>query len=368
MATSGCPRVLHISTEKTYRGGERQLVWLHEGLASQNWESHLICRRDGELAERDVENSTGFPWNGSHDIGGFIHALRLCHSISPDLIHCHDSHAHNIGSLLRVMRGIPVVVTRRVVFPIRDTRFNRWRFGHVDQIIAISKAVARECQQMAPMIPISVVPDGVKWGNRGKGRDYLRSELGLEPSQVVLGTVGFFTEEKNFDLILQAADHLGSHRPEAVLLCIGPLSSALQVQAKERPNIRLTGRVPNASDYYPAFDLYISSSTQEGLGSSLLDAVVRDIPVVAVDSIGGRDIFGNDNALIAADQPKVFLQEVEEVVKSLTEARRRAEVRGDRARKQFSVYGMIAKNVSVYDHLVGIHCDTLHDNEFSGEN
>lgn len=367
MSSSGTPKVLHISTEKTYRGGERQLVWLHQGLATQDWESHLICRRDGELVEKELVNSTGFPWNGSHDVGGFLHALRLCNSISPDLIHCHDSHAHNIGSLLRVLRSVPVVVTRRVVFPIRDTRFNRWRFHHVDHIIAISSAVARECQRMAPDVSITVAPDGVKWAEQKKERNTLRSELGLKPDQVVLGTVGFFTEEKNFDLILQAADHLGTRHPEAVLLCIGPLSLELQERAQKRSNIFLTGRVRDAAAYYSAFDLYISSSRQEGLGSSLLDAVVRDIPVVAVDSVGSRDIFKEDNVLVAVDQPRAYLEAVESAVANLTEVRQEAVARGHRARMRFSVEGMIAKNVEVYDRFIESRCATLSGNELSGD-
>ena len=48
---------------------------------------------------------------------------------------------------------------------------------------------------------------------------------------------------------------------------------------------------PNAVSFYNAFDLYISTSTREGLGSALIDAVVRDIPAVATDAGGTRDIF-----------------------------------------------------------------------------
>ena len=60
-----------------------------------------------------------------------------------DLVHAHDASAHTLGLLAR----LPLVVARRVVFPIRS----RWKYRRADHFIAVSEAARRVlCQGGVP--------------------------------------------------------------------------------------------------------------------------------------------------------------------------------------------------------------------------
>ena len=74
-----------------------------------------------------------------------------------DLIHCHDAKSHTLAALLTRR---PIVVARRVVFPIHTGPFSRWKYGRAGRFIAISEAVATELRRGGvPGGKISIVPD-----------------------------------------------------------------------------------------------------------------------------------------------------------------------------------------------------------------
>ncbi len=77
-----------------------------------------------------------------------------------DLIHAHDSRAHTYTAL--VNSGRPVAVSRRVGFPISQSRLSRWKYLQPSMFLAVSQFVARKLRS-AHMEPgaIRVVYDGV---------------------------------------------------------------------------------------------------------------------------------------------------------------------------------------------------------------
>lgn len=136
-------RVVHIDSGQDMRGGQWQALYLVRGLRERGHEVRI--RFQGELARRARQE-------------GFAPA-RITDFMSADLLHAHDARSHTSA----VLRGtVPVVVSRRVAFPVRDTRLSRWKYSAAARYIAISRYVSEVLHQGGINFEtISVVYDGV---------------------------------------------------------------------------------------------------------------------------------------------------------------------------------------------------------------
>jgi glycosyltransferase involved in cell wall biosynthesis len=345
--------LVHLSTQASHRGGERQVALLHRGLRERGWPSHLLCRAPSVFA--DTTDTTAVAWHGTMDPFGFAGFGRHCRRLQPALLHCHDANAFTVGSFLGSLLRVPVVTTRRVLAPIRPHLLNRWKYQHAAALIAISSAVETALRQVAPATRIFCVPSGVSGEPATDDMRFeARRSLAIDDRTVVIGCVGYFTPEKQPALLLDLATHLAQVRRNVVVMIVGPLDPDLERSARHMSNVIATGAVANALDYYPAFDLYVSTSTSEGLGSALLDAVVRDIPAFAVDSGGARDIFGSLPRLAASGDRYDFFRMIERALDARETLIEESRNLGAQARQRFHVDAMVAGNMRVYGTLLGL--------------
>ena len=117
------PKVLHLNTELTWRGGEQQVLYLMSGLKQRGYQCHLICQPGGGLYPRALEAGvTALPVSMRGELD-FIAAWKIARKIRQeeyDIVHSHTSHAHSLAmwaSLLVKKRPIRIV-TRRIDFSI----------------------------------------------------------------------------------------------------------------------------------------------------------------------------------------------------------------------------------------------------------
>jgi len=131
-------RVLHLDTGRTLRGGQHQLLHLLSALPVENLVLAPTVEPNVECAPLTIAN-----------------LLRW--SRRADLIHCHDAKSHTLAALLTRR---PIVVARRVVFPIHAGPLSRWKYGRAAHYVAISEAVSLELRRAGvPAAKISIVPD-----------------------------------------------------------------------------------------------------------------------------------------------------------------------------------------------------------------
>lgn len=131
-------RVLHLDTGRTLRGGQHQLLHL---LGALPVESLLLAPTVAEGVE----------------CGPLTIANLMTWSRRADVVHCHDARSHTLAALFT---GRPIVVARRVVFPIHTGPLSRWKYGRAAHYVAISQAVAAELGRAGVAASkISIVPD-----------------------------------------------------------------------------------------------------------------------------------------------------------------------------------------------------------------
>ena len=108
---------------------------------------------------------------------------------------------------------------------------------------------------------------------------------------VCLSVADFTNPGKRFSLLLNTASSLHQSYPHFRLLLVGnlpELTEQLPVWCVT------TGFSATPHEYYAAADMYLCTSLHEGLGTAILDAVVRDIPAVAPSAGGAADLFPDE--------------------------------------------------------------------------
>jgi glycosyltransferase involved in cell wall biosynthesis len=163
-------RILHLDAGREMRGGQWQVLRLIEGLAAKGVESTLLSRRDAPL------------YTAARRAGWRVEVLGLTRAVtelrSHDLIHAHDARSHTLATLLR---GRPLVVARRVAFPVGS----RWKYGKARRYIAVSDFVKGVLiKGGVPAEKISVVYDGVPVLEVSHGHEVLRMEKGNAPADL----------------------------------------------------------------------------------------------------------------------------------------------------------------------------------------
>ena len=88
--------ILHVATARTWRGGEQQVTYLIEELASKGVRQYVLCTRNGAMEEYCRKNKIPYFSAGKRSSLDFSYALRLkkiCRSLPVNIVHAHDSHA-----------------------------------------------------------------------------------------------------------------------------------------------------------------------------------------------------------------------------------------------------------------------------------
>lgn len=142
-------------------------------------------------------------------------------------------------------------------------------------------------------IPFLVFHNGIdtnRFGYDENARSAIRQKLGWERNEKVIGHVGYFSEVKNHQFIVDVFEELYSRDHGYRLLLVG------DGELKERIEKRLggfilgnvavlTGNVDNVNEYLNAMDLILMPSLYEGLPLSLIEQQANGLKCVVSDAI-----------------------------------------------------------------------------------
>jgi glycosyltransferase involved in cell wall biosynthesis len=161
--------------------------------------------------------------------------------------------------------------------------------------------------------PIEVVTHGVDPGRARRGAaacDRARAELGLEPGDAVIGTVGNFTAKKDQASLLRAMAAVVRDHPRARLVLVGsgPLEAELKHTASDlglADRAVFAGSRHDIVDLLPGFDVFALSSRFEGLPIALLEAMATGLACVATRVGGVPEVVtdGRDGILVEPGDP-----------------------------------------------------------------
>ena len=363
-------KILHINTERTWRGGEQQTLYLLRSLIERRISCHLVCQAESPMAQKALDAGVEvFPMamHGEVDLPAILRIRKLIVRHGYDIIHCHTSHAHTLAFFASLGRRTYRLVTRRVDFSIFRNRFlpiNGIKYRYMaDFYIAISHKIKQVMVNDGLAAGrIFVVHSGIDLQRFARvAGDHLVDEFNLKPHERVVINVAHLAGHKGQKYLVGAIPHVLAAIPNVRFFIIGKgeLMSELQalcVSLGIGPALTFTGFRNDVGAFYKIADLFVMSSVQEGLGTAILDALALGKPVVAANSGGIPEIIrdGETGRLVESGDSQALAQGMIEMLTHKDQAQSMAQRGQALVKEHFSIEAMVENNLAVYRQLLEI--------------
>jgi glycosyltransferase involved in cell wall biosynthesis len=305
-------RVVHVASGREWRGGQRQVWLLARELGRLGIAQTVVTGGTTELAARLTRDGVpvrAVPWSLGLDprvLPALLAELRA----GPSLVHAHDAHAVTIGGLGAALLGRRLVATRRVDFHLRRPGF----WGRAARVIAISRAVQNVLVADGVAAErITVVHSGIALDDaRRTPRLGIRGRLGLPADALVAANVAALVGHKDHATLLRAASALTPRWPALhwIIAGEGPERAALERLRAELGldgRVHLLGHIDDPAQLVADANCFVMSSREEGLGTSVLDAMALGIPVASTTAGGLPEMLGDGAGVLAPPNDPVAL-------------------------------------------------------------
>ncbi len=357
-------KILHIDEQTPWRGGEQQACWLIQGLCSYGFEVYAVGKKESafinQLRKDSNVKTLALPLCSEFDLYSAWKIAQISKAEKIDILHAHTSHAHTLAMMSTWFYAAPkIVVSRRVSFPPNKNIFSKWKYNHIDLILAVSYYVAKILKEHGiPENKIQVVRSSINLSHI-EVPPYTKSELGIEEDKKILINAGALVPHKDHFTLLNAFAKVLETFPNVILLIAGsgPLQKSIQDKIDElrlNPHVQLLGYRNDVPRLIKTADIYVSSSWSEGLGTSVLEALACEKPVVATEAGGVSEmvIDHNTGLLVPNRNPEALAKAIHYILNNLEEAKKMAKQGRLHIEKHFTVERMVDETVSVYKKLL----------------
>ena len=356
-------RVLYVDLEREWRGGQSQALLTLLGLREREIQVELVAACDSPLATRSREAE--IPVHSVGRLGLRARAAaeirRLLARRSFNLAHLNEPHALTAAWLAGAHKNLPLLLSRRIGFPLRKGWVSRTRYAAVERFVANSKNVAQSLMDcgIAPE-RISIVNEGVKipaLPSRER-RNSARSHWGVKENEFLFGCVSVFVPEKGQRHLIAALATVRQSHPEARLLlagsgqCHGELE-ALAKRLGQTEAVIFPGFVNKVANVYDALDAFAFPSEFEGLGTALQTAMAVGLPSISTSRRALAEVVDHERTtLVVEPNGEEFAAAMLRLLtdsglrKKLSEAGRRE------VQERFSAERMVDCTIQVYEDVL----------------
>ncbi|MDX1428079.1 MAG: glycosyltransferase, partial [Salegentibacter mishustinae] len=359
-------RIVHVCAEKSWRGGEQQLAYLIEELRKRDFYNLVVCKEGSAFEKYCLFNGIDYealPLLNSVDIFSAFELKNICHKAKANILHLHSSKAHSIAAFSNLFGNrTKMVVTRRVIFDIKNHQFSLWKYKlrSVKKVIAISNAIYGHLKSYGLKDnKLRTIYSGISLDQSFSENDFsIREKYGIPTDHKLIGNISALTEEKDIETFLRVAEKIlhVEGKVNFIIYGTGDMEQELKNLAKELKiddRVIFAGFKKDVKKVVSQFDIFLFTSKKEGLGTSVLDAMVAGTTVVSTNAGGLKETITHDQ--------DGFLCEVGDVeslaastLKLIRDDSLRKEM-GERARenvKKFDIHRMGEKTVELYKEIL----------------
>lgn len=302
--------VTHINFAKGFRGGERQTLNLMRGLARLGCGQSLVCRPAGELMRRAGEEVDIEVIPSAHPLLGHVSVPRT------EIIHVHEARGAYWAWLEYRMRRTPYLITRRVMNKLSSGWLTRRAYADAAMLAGVSTIVASRLSLQTGRKVEVVLDSCAPLEAAPEAAQAIRHQLHGSP---IIGHVGVLHNAvKGQSLLIAAFKELVSTWPQARLVLVGdgPDRERLRQLAAGDERIVFAGQQHDVAAWLGAMDVFAFPSRMEALGSSVLDAMMLGVPVVASTAGGLPELTGvQERGLsVAGEEPREWADAIKRIL------------------------------------------------------
>lgn len=315
-------QVLHVVGRSHRRGAEQVAVELARELTSLGHDNRLWAIGPGHEGERVDELPTLTSSSRHRPLTLFRAglALRRRRGGSPcDLVVAHGAAAAVVAAVA-VPRSGPKVVWQTILgmaersFRGADALMWKAVVRRVDALVALTPAMGEEVRGLGFRGPIWDLPNARSTArfdhlDRATAALTLRSEIAVPADVPLLGFVGYLVDQKRPQRAVDVLASVSAAHPDAHLVLVGsgPLEAdvAAHVQASGLADrVHLMGHRDDVPEVLAGLDVFVLTSSDEGVPGVVIEAAMAGCPVVTpdlggvsevvLDGVTGRVVTGDD--------------------------------------------------------------------------
>lgn len=358
--------ILYLDINTQWRGGQRQLLWMGEGLRRHGGRPIFALRTGVPLAERaraagieviaiDPLIAEWGPWT----------VLRLRRVIKRErvaIVHAQSGHTMALAALASAGTRAKVVFARRVSTPLRNNRPTRWKYARAQRLISVSRAgVDGLLRAGVKADRIRVIPSGVPVGKPVEAASAeLLSSFGVPAGAPLAVLVASLSGAKDPSTFVRAIQVARREVPalHALVVGDGPLRDSLAAEISALGldrYVHLTGfRTDPESLEAAASVVVLTSKGLEGTPGVLLDALALGKPIVATNVGGVTEVIedGVSGLITPIGDSDALGRSIARVLRDPALAARLSEGAIARA-PTFSIENTVTRTMDVYRELLG---------------
>lgn len=355
--------ILFVDLEREWRGGQSQGLLTLRGLRDAGHVVQLLAAKDSPLVVRAVAADLAVrtaPKLGRRGwAAGAIAALAERKRF--DLAHLNEPHALTAAWLARAHRQFPLLLSRRIGFPLRKGWLSRARYRAVERFLANSRDVARSLVDGGIAAEkISIVNEGVEVPNpvSQDERRAARASWRVAENEFLFGCASAFTPEKGQRHLVEALAIVRRKLPAVKLLLVGhgKCLAAVRRQAQElglANAVLLPGFVADMDRFYAALDAFAFPSEFEGLGTALQAAMAHSLPCISTSRGALGEVVKNDRtALVVEPSGEAFAQAMSRLIADKLLRETLGGAGREEIERRFSSERMVAATIAVYEDVL----------------
>ena len=356
-------RVVHVDTERGWRGGERQAFWLAERLM---WKGHrsVMAVRPGEPLATKAEAAAIpiIPLSpfSEMDVMAALSLRRAIRHENADLVHAHTGHAVALAALATMGTRAKMVLTRRVSFPLKRNPASLWKYARADAMIAVCRATAN-----------ALVASGIESARitvAYSGVDLTRvippasaatlASLGVKTGAPLVVMVAALVGHKDPLTFVRAMEVARRTVPEVQALMVGEGDLRAEVEREIAilqlsDTVHLAGYRTDADSLMSVADVVALSSSDDGIGGVVIDAMSFGKPVAATAAGGIPEAVVNDETglLVPIGDVNALGQAIARLLTD-RELAGRLGANGIRRAPLFSIDNTVDRTLEVYERVL----------------
>jgi len=357
--------ILHTESSRGWGGQENRTLQESIGISKLGARVLILCQPDSMLYEQALAEGTEVrtcKMRKSYDFPAIKYILKLIKTESIDVINTHSGKDSFLAGIAgRISRKRPVVVrTRHLALPITS----RVTYSLLPHMVVTVSEYVRQYLVKEGISPENVVaiPTGIDLSkfNPERATDNLRDQLGLREDIPIVGTIAILRIKKGHHVLLDAIPLISKEIPEAVFIFAGEGPQKENILNRIN-NLSLSNKVfmlgmrRDVSNILKSIDLFVLPTLQEALGTSFIEAMAMEKPVVGTDVGGVGEVIKNgvNGYLVEQNNPAALSEAVIKILRN----KERARMMGIEGRKiveqNFTVEKMCERMYALYSSLMG---------------
>lgn len=291
--------------------------------------------------------------------------IRLIRKEKVSLIQSHLLGSNVYCGLAGFLTNTPVIATFHGMVDVSPKeRFRRLKYAAMEAgvkaYVAVSKRLLEVIHNdgLLNLAKTHVIYNGIDPKRYRKSSQCdLRQQLGLDASNVLIGSLGNLHSAKGYDYLIRAARRIVEHNPKTHFVIAGERKSelmnelnALMQSERVSQNVHFIGFTNDSAAFLSQLDIFLLPSISEGFSIVTLEALATGLPAI-ITRCGGPEEIVTDNVnalLVEARDADAISNGVLKLLMHPEICNNLAETAAKSIKERFSLDGMVEGYVTLY--------------------